>query len=452
MLRLPLFLVTAVAATVATAATAHADTSSCRPPRVMVVLDKSSSMQTGTIGGITKWSIARSALGQVMTQLEDHAEVGLMTFPRPDRCGPGGLDVAPALYSRSSIMNVLGAPPPQYNNFTPMAQTLEAAAQEPTLVEADAPRYVILISDGWQWCSPYDPATRFDGVDAVSALNAQDVTTFVVGFGGATDAPALNQMAVQAGTARPGCNPANDEPSDPNQCYYQANDAAALLAALTAVATEVSAEVCDGEDNDCDGEVDEGLVRDCATACGAGSETCVAGTWSGCDAPPVVSETCDGIDNDCDGAADPGCDCTAGDQRPCGDPGTVGACRPGVQTCDATGTWGQCEGTIPPTDERCDGIDNDCDGFTDEEGTAIPRGGAAPVFLCDPGEVCVGGTCEPVAPESPPSDEDDPGAGLDEGSPPGGCGCATAAPDASAGLALLLVGGLMVRRRRRRCR
>ena len=282
----------------------------------MVVLDKSSSMQTGTIGGVTKWSIAVSALGQVMTALQDHAEVGLMTFPRPDRCGPGGLDVAPALNSRSAILSALGTPPPQYDNFTPMAQTLEAAALEPTLVDADAPRYVILISDGWQWCSPYDPATRFDGVTAVGSLNAQDVTTYVVGFGGATDASALNQMAVDAGTARMGCNPANDEPADPNQCYYQADNSAALIAALAQIATEVSAEICDGEDNDCDGLVDEGLVRDCASACGTGTETCDAGSWSGCTAPEVGTETCNGLDDDCDGAADPGCECTAGDTRP----------------------------------------------------------------------------------------------------------------------------------------
>src|SRR5690242_8652220 len=60
---------------------AHAD--ACSPPRIMVVLDKSSSMQTGTIGGVTKWSIAVDALGTVLTELEDQAEVGLMTFPQP---------------------------------------------------------------------------------------------------------------------------------------------------------------------------------------------------------------------------------------------------------------------------------------------------------------------------------------------------------------------------------
>ncbi|MDH5491834.1 MAG: putative metal-binding motif-containing protein, partial [Myxococcales bacterium] len=44
-----------------------------------------------------------------------------------------------------------------------------------------------------------------------------------------------------------------------------------------------SAETCDGLDNDCDGSTDELLSQACSTACGAGTETCSAGSWGGCD-------------------------------------------------------------------------------------------------------------------------------------------------------------------------
>lgn len=64
-------------------------------------------------------------------------------------------------------------------------------------------------------------------------------------------------------------------------------------------------EVCNNIDDDCDGVVDT-HQQACDTACGSGSETCVAGVWMNCDAPPVSDETCDLVDEDCDGTIDEG--------------------------------------------------------------------------------------------------------------------------------------------------
>jgi hypothetical protein len=65
-------------------------------------------------------------------------------------------------------------------------------------------------------------------------------------------------------------------------------------------------ETCNGLDDDCDDAIDEDLVQDCSTACGAGSETCTAGAWSGCTAPPPQAESCDLDDDDCNGVVDDG--------------------------------------------------------------------------------------------------------------------------------------------------
>jgi len=57
-----------------------------------------------------------------------------------------------------------------------------------------------------------------------------------------------------------------------------------------------STEICDGQDNDCDGVID-GLTRACTNGCNWGNEACGNGSWTPCDAAPPQCTTgpcCDG--------------------------------------------------------------------------------------------------------------------------------------------------------------
>ena len=124
---------------------------------------------------------------------------------------------------------------------------------------------------------------------------------------------------------------------------------------------------CDGStDEGCD--CTEGASRWCGTSqgtCAAGRQTCRQGHWSTCEgALGPEDEQCDGLDNDCDGITDDGCECVDGLVRSCGT--ETGVCQSGTQTC-SDGRWGECVGEVTPDPELCNGQDDDCDGQVDED-------------------------------------------------------------------------------------
>jgi hypothetical protein len=85
---------------------------------------------------------------------------------------------------------------------------------------------------------------------------------------------------------------------------------------------------------------------------------------------PGAAELCNGQDDDCDGAVDesPTNPLTPLTQACYSGPSgtaSVGVCQTGTQTC-LNGAFGDCVGEVTPTAETCNGLDDDCNGSIDD--------------------------------------------------------------------------------------
>lgn len=158
------------------------------------------------------------------------------------------------------------------------------------------------------------------------------------------------------------CDPDDDNDGDPDEMD---------CAPMEPLAHHGATETCDGVDNNCNSQVDEGYADTDLD----GMANCVDpdddndGEVDATDCEPLndsvyngALEACDGLDNDCNGKVDEGFADTDGDGvADCADVDTDGDGDPDTSDCQVFNP-----AIYHNAEELCDGIDNNCNGQVDE--------------------------------------------------------------------------------------
>lgn len=207
-----------------------------RRTEVMLVVDRSGSMNEADDDGVRKWSVLVSVLREVLPRIESNVALGLLMFPvGPEEGGAKAactrapsVAVAPTFGNAAAVLAALDPVVP--GGGTPTFAALTATAGYFTRTpDPLGQRYVLLATDGAPNCNrDLDPTTcvcaapeevcrpghpgYFESclddrrtLTAIRELSARGIGTFVVGLLGVESmASVLDAMAVAGGHPLPG--------------------------------------------------------------------------------------------------------------------------------------------------------------------------------------------------------------------------------------------------------
>jgi len=218
------------------------------PPDVLIVLDRSGSMNDqidgtackGGCGANSKWTQMTQALEAFIPTVQDSVNWGLKLFASPSNgsCGVGNdAEVKPVTKNAAAIMAAIGGTSAGSSTPTTAAETAAAAYLKG--LDDGFPKYILLATDGIPTCGSSmcapgvntgGSATSCDDANAIAAVktvhDAMGIPTFVIGIGTSTGGgdATLTAMAQAGGFPRAGT------PS-----YYSVQSATELTAAFQAI-------------------------------------------------------------------------------------------------------------------------------------------------------------------------------------------------------------------------
>lgn len=217
-------------------------------PNLMILLDRSGSME-GEISGVTRWDIAKQAIGELIAGFDAELRFGLSTYSSctGDGCSAGSIVVPIADANGANVVAFLADKLGQGSGNgqgmanggiaylcdsgdpeTSTGKSLKALVGEGSLQDATRGNAVLLVTDGAE-SGECTNGGQDNGVAGATALMSQPVPvqTYVVGFTQDVDADVLNQVAQAGGT----------------MMYYQADNLEQLKQAFEAIAGSVAS--CD---------------------------------------------------------------------------------------------------------------------------------------------------------------------------------------------------------------
>jgi len=220
------------------------------PPNLLIMLDRSCSMDNSPGGGVskTKWEIAQAAILALTNQYNGKIRFGLELFPdiSGDSCTQAVPIAVPVGAGQESTINDLlfaalvnkGVG----NNFFPNGPCITninyaVATSVGQLADSTRKNFGILLTDGAQsGCSIPDAGDSDTYTKTIIAnQHAAGIDTFVIGFGGGVDVGALNSFALAGGQQNPAA-PAEAGANPTPPYYYNAANESELTAALSSIA------------------------------------------------------------------------------------------------------------------------------------------------------------------------------------------------------------------------